>query len=213
MADKIQLRGHCQCCGRQQAVVRGNMSKHGYEVKSGYFQGVCHGDRYEPIEKNRQQADNMVQMVREDVIRLNQLADDLEAGRSLPERAKSGNKAMGKKGYLEDAYCDYKDAPSWHQHDALQSAIWGARNRARSGESWANSMSQIVINYHGKPLIEVAAGQAPARIVEGDRRQGKGRVLIAKYAEGQRVHWRDERGFNGWMSPKAWRLLPLPPEV
>ena len=48
-----QIRGHCQCCGNQQAVVSGHMSKHGYTVEHGWFQGVCTGESYKPIELER----------------------------------------------------------------------------------------------------------------------------------------------------------------
>ena len=40
MKKEIQIRGNCQCCGKEQAVVGGLMSKHGYTVENGWFSGV-----------------------------------------------------------------------------------------------------------------------------------------------------------------------------
>ena len=45
-------RGHCQACGRVQAVDTTNnlLAKHGYTVDFGYFNGVCTGSDRKPLE-------------------------------------------------------------------------------------------------------------------------------------------------------------------
>ena len=59
MTTATQTRGHCQLCGRQQAV-RGGMSAHGYTVANGWFQGVCQGHHHKPLETDRSITDQMV---------------------------------------------------------------------------------------------------------------------------------------------------------
>ena len=48
-------RGHCQACGRVQAVDTANnlLAKHGYTVDFGYFDGVCTGSDRQPLEVDK----------------------------------------------------------------------------------------------------------------------------------------------------------------
>tara|TARA_Y100001951_G_C11280597_1_gene265098 strand:- start:892 stop:1740 length:849 start_codon:yes stop_codon:yes gene_type:complete len=48
-------RGHCQACGRVQAVDTHNnfIAKHGYTVDFGYFSGVCTGSNRKPLEVDK----------------------------------------------------------------------------------------------------------------------------------------------------------------
>ena len=48
-------RGHCQACGRVQAVDTANnlLAKHGYTVDFGYFDGVCTGSDRKPLEVDK----------------------------------------------------------------------------------------------------------------------------------------------------------------
>lgn len=63
-STKIQLRGNCPCCGRDQAVLAsGRMSKHGYTVEQGWFQGVCSGDSHAPMQKDRVVTDRIIAQV------------------------------------------------------------------------------------------------------------------------------------------------------
>src|SRR4051812_29014333 len=94
MANRNQFRGHCQCCGRLQAVPGSSMSKHGYEVKSrgqgGWFSGICQGERFAPIERERAQADAIVAAVRKECSELRARAAALRNGKLKPLEAKSG---------------------------------------------------------------------------------------------------------------------------
>lgn len=42
-SGRIQIRGECQVCGRDVAIVKGLVAKHGYEVSHHFFNGVCPG--------------------------------------------------------------------------------------------------------------------------------------------------------------------------
>jgi hypothetical protein len=218
MADRIQLRGHCQCCGRQQAVPHGRMSKHGYEVKDrghgGWFSGVCQGEHYAPIEVDRVQADSIIAAVRKECAKLRERAEALRSGKVKPAQAKSGNKIPdpAKRHWeLEDEMVPFEQALEWHQREAIDSAAWQAQRRSEVGESFAHDLEKIANEYHGKPLIEVAADAGPAPISIGERRVAQRGVLVANDVYRGMVHWKDERGFVSKMSTRAWRALPLAP--
>lgn len=49
---KATHKGTCQICERIQKLPREKMSKHGYTVDFGYFQGVCHGASCLPFEES-----------------------------------------------------------------------------------------------------------------------------------------------------------------
>lgn len=68
---RIQLRGTCQCCGRVQAVLpTGKMTKHGYTVKNGGFNGICYGEDYPPMEKSIEQTTRIIEQIQTDVEKL-----------------------------------------------------------------------------------------------------------------------------------------------
>ena len=123
----IQYRGHCQCCGREQAVVGVFMSKHGYTVSQGWFQGVCHGDGYAPIEVSREHADWTVARVRSDVESLKVDLEDMKAGKITPKTVR-GNYNIATRGYDEIAF---PDAPAYAQREAVKSLIWNTEQRIR----------------------------------------------------------------------------------
>lgn len=200
-AKKTQTRGNCPCCGRDQAVLAsGVMSKHGYTVDHGWFNGVCSGDRYAPMQKARTVTDGIIAQVRADVVKLNQQAADLEAGKIFP--------ATCKVSHMRNAEpVPFKDAPEWAQRDAVRTAMYQAQNRARAGESFANQMEALVNQVHGQPLRVVEVEEGPAPIRSGEQRKSARGVLTVTRVEGQRVYWKDEKGFKSWTGTQAWRKM------
>jgi len=75
LATNNQIRGNCQCCGNQQAVVGSMMSKHGYTVDGGWFNGVCSGRNHVPLQVSREHTDLIVAQVRMEVPELIAKAD------------------------------------------------------------------------------------------------------------------------------------------
>jgi len=57
---KATHNGTCQCCGRNQAVKKGVLAKHGYTVENGYFEGTCVGTSNKPLQNCRELLDNNV---------------------------------------------------------------------------------------------------------------------------------------------------------
>lgn len=208
----IQLRGHCPCCGHEQAVVRGRMSKHGYQVKHGWFEGVCIGQHYEPVEKNRKPADEIVAGIRAEVARIRARVADLNRGVVSPDKVKSGRKleTVGNRQRWVDVLIPYADGSYYEQERAVENEVRAIEYRAREGESFAHHLKVVADTYHGKPLIEVAKPAAPAPIVIGEKRSNGAvvaDVLTVTRIDGARVYWVNGRGFKGWTGTQAFRKL------
>jgi hypothetical protein len=57
MRGPMQLRGHCQCCGREQAVIDGRIAVHGADLR-------CPGSQLPPLQAQREFADRTIAHVR-----------------------------------------------------------------------------------------------------------------------------------------------------
>lgn len=209
-----QFRGICQCCGREQAVVSGCMSKHGYQVKEGWFQGVCSGERFKPMQKSRDQADAIIKSVREECIKLRAAAAELLSGKRKPKEAQSGNtiEEVGVPRWKWKAeMVPFDQAPKYYQDRARAEAVWKSQRRAEIGEGFAEQLERLADEYYGKELREVAVDAGPAPINIGERRVSARGVLAAVSIDKGRVYWKDDRGFKSWMGSQAWRKLPMDP--
>ncbi len=205
MKTKAQLRGNCQCCGREQAVLAssGTMAKHGYTVKCGWFLGVCSGHNYRPMQEDISVTRDIVATVRADVAKLMGYAADLKAGKAHPPTCKTSH-APGAQPVA------FTDAAPWQQRDAITAAIYETESRARAGEHFANDLEALASAMHGQPLREEKVSAGPVPILAGERRISTKRgVLTATSVVGAWVSWRDERGLKSRMSSRAWRALEL----
>jgi hypothetical protein len=70
MRDTHTHKGHCQACGRTQAVSTDGslIAKHGYDVQFGFFNGTCNGSDNKPLEIEKTLAENTIQYLRDYVI-------------------------------------------------------------------------------------------------------------------------------------------------
>lgn len=207
MATKTQLRGNCQCCGRDQAVLAttGTLAKHGYTVKGGWFQGVCSGHHHRAMQDDRSVTDRIVAEVRSQVAELRKTAQAYRVGTAHPARIAKASARPG-----EDATIAWDEAPDWMRNDARRSAIYALENRAAAGEHFANDLEALANAMHGQPLREEKVSAGPAPILAGERRISTKRgVLTATSVVGAWVSWRDERGLKSRMSSRAWRALEL----
>lgn len=211
MSTKTQTRGHCQCCGRIQAV-RGAMSQHGYTVKHGWFDGVCHGHQFAPMETDRTQADRVIASVRTEVVDLLARIADLKAGKVHPLTIKTSRTEIVD-GKRVPVFITWSDATKSQQQDAMSEAIWVNESRAKSGTQFADGHEALCNSVHGQPLQVVTIAAAAPRIEAGERRMSaNGEIMVAKGQDGARVSWRIQRGdksLNGWTGSKAWRTLSL----
>jgi hypothetical protein len=215
---KTQTRGHCQCCGNQQAVKKGHMSAHGYTVQHGWFEGVCMGQRYLPIEQDRTMTDKIVAQIHADIDALRVEINDLTAGRITPAKAKSGKRIHDGKRWT-DELINFADAEEHYQRYAVEIAIDRAEARIRTGEGFAKYLSDVADQYHGKDLLVINLEQKESiygqkRVLESGRiaeegpnqYAGRGRVTFSYvYTDSEGV----KRRRQSYTSPAAWRKLPL----
>jgi len=212
----IQYRGNCQLCGRQHAV-NGTVAKHGYTVEHGWFNGVCNGSQFKPMQQDRAVTDKMVSDVREQVSELLQRAADLKSGKIAP--ATCGSSAMER--YVDDKgrarqrckVVPFAEGDVYYQKDAINGEVYRCESRARAGTSFANDMEKLVNSVHGKPLVEVKKEDKPAPILPGEKRKtANGTIATVLYQDGARVYWTYERDGNkkkSWTGSQAWRKLEL----
>lgn len=212
MTASTQTRGHCQRCGNQQAVRHG-ISAHGYTVANGWFQGVCTGHRYAPLEKSRETTDRMIVDVLEQAKALRIKADETLAGKHDPVEYKTGfmTTVDGKR---VPATALFAEAPEYKQQDIRKSLAWNMTQRAKAGEDFAKYMSALADKVHGAELKVVVKPQPAERIQAGDKRiNSKGTVMTAKYQDGQRLYYTFTRESGAvlttWMSPRSWRTLQV----
>jgi hypothetical protein len=201
----IQIRGNCQCCGREHAVVDGRMAKHGYTVESGWFKGVCAGKHFAPIQVSRDDTDKLIATVREQVLEMIVKADKVASGEIKPAtitRHPHSKKAM--------EFVPFAEATSWEQRDAIKALEWNFRRTAEMGTSFADMMVQVADKYHGKALVEVAKKEAPAFIMPRDQKTDKDMIYTCSSVQGARVYYKVQKGaatFNGWMGSQSWRKM------
>ena len=201
----IQIRGNCQCCGREHAVVDGRMAKHGYTVESGWFKGVCAGKHFAPIQVSREQTDTLISSVREQVLEMIAKADLVASGEIKPTtitRHPHSKKAM--------EFIPFAEATVYEQRDAIRALEWNYRRTAEMGTSFADMMVQVADKYHGKALVEVAKKEAPAFIMPRDQKTDKDMIYTCSSVQGARVYYKVQKGaatFNGWMGSQSWRKM------
>lgn len=143
--DKTQLRGHCQCCGRVQAVTNGFIAQHGYRVKQGTFMGVCTGRHDAPLEQDRARTDRWIEQWEAEAARHDADAADLSSGKKVPKKARTSVSATAE-------WVDFKDAPAHMQKQSIQMCISSAQQSARQLRSHVEFMRALADSVHGKQL-------------------------------------------------------------
>lgn len=207
--SRTQLRGNCQCCGRDQAATSGRIAQHGYTVENGWFQGVCSGHQFPPLQLDRSQTDRMVEEVLKEAAALEVRADRWEAGDHPADfNVDKPNSFSPRRGQPREQVL-FSSLGKWHQIDVLKSIVWNMRNRAAAGRGFAKQLTDLANAVHGQPLREVVVEASAAPIPSGERRQApNGQVLTVRYTERGRVYWKNERGFGSWTGVAAWRKYP-----
>ena len=185
------------------------MSKHGYTVDHGWFNGVCSGQRFAPLQTERAQADKIVAQVRADCFDLDTLAAQYKTGKKFPRIAGT------RYNHLTQTNVDvlWDDAADHMKESGLHHAIWATEQRAKMGRSFAADLEALANSVHGTELIVVPLEDGPARIEAGEKRQSSAAVLVATGQDKGRVYWKSVREsgkpFSGWTGSTAWRKLPM----
>lgn len=199
---KTQTRGICQCCGREQAVLSGTgfMSQHGYTVENGWFNGVCMGHEFVPMQKSTVMTYKIIADVRDQCEHLEVVIQEMKDGTKHPDQVRVRD--------FPEVMVPWGEAAEWQQKRALDRTIWGMESRIRMGRSFANDMEQLAKNVYGTELKVVEIEDAPKRIEVGEKRKSNDNVLICTHVRGMRIWWkRESDGRKGWTGVGAWRKL------
>lgn len=212
MTTKIQTRGICQCCGREQAVLKsGLMSKHGYTVDNGWFNGVCSGQNFKPLQHDRKQADAIIALIRSEAAEIEAQAFSYETGETHPEMLETNKyDRVNRKAVV----AHWDDLSDYERRGYLKTLIWKMKQRANMGQTFANDLEMRADEVHGQVLKEVKLGNDPLpKIKIGERRvSSKGDVLEVTRVDGARVYWKREKAgkfFNSWTGTAAFRRLAM----
>lgn len=202
---KTQTRGICPCCGNEQAVLNnGRMSKHGYTVQHGWFQGVCSGQMYRPLNESREPTDKLIAKVEAEMVLLAGKVEGLKSGKLVPQFVVRGYSRNRKQ-------IPFAEADQFEKRDAIDSEIRQANYRIRAGKDFVIHMTYLANTIPGTPLRVVELSDGPAPIASGERRvTGSGLVLTCKYVERGRVYYSygcDGKKMTGWQGLSSWRKL------
>jgi hypothetical protein len=212
MKKEIQLRGNCQCCGREQAVVGGLMSKHGYTVENGWFSGVCEGRNFRPMQVSRVETDNIVASIRIQIPKLLAQAEQYESGAATPDFVVQRSYSAELRKSIETKI-PYAEASAYDQKIARSQIVWALKSRASTGKTFSDQLESIANKVHGLPLIETSKKEV-VQICVGDKKKSQetGLTYICFKVEGARVWWTSARASDGkvmksWMGSQSWRKL------
>ena len=167
--SKIQHRGHCPHCARQQAVRNGGMAKHGYDVTHGYFNGVCSGADMPPMERDPGQAETAAQQAR-----LRARADEIDAEVFVAPGQ------VNVRTQRRPSWADWADLKEWQRVRFEERWESDRVYRARQHRDMADWLEKIAAEVSGQPLIEVKVDDAAKKLQVGDRFKLHGGVYVAK---------------------------------
>lgn len=212
-AGRIQRRGHCPHCGREQAVRdTGLVAKHGYMIENGWFSGVCAGHQHKPLEIDRSQADRVVAQVGGEAASLREYAARLAAGTARPAIAKTRRQDSETQQWA-GVVIPFAEASAAEQQDAIEQDGWFAEARALAGEAFARNLAQLADKIHGKPLRKVRVVPPAPPILIGERRRfADGTVGTVKHVRRGTVDYAyDDNGVakQSWSSARVWRQLEV----
>lgn len=146
--DRLQYRGHCQCCGALQATANNALAHHGYRVKFGEFRGKCSGHAFAPMEQERKQTDQHVLSLRTRAAEDEMLAAAYRAGTCKPLTCPNGPAVNAEK-------VPFDQAPEAMRDRHVKTLAVNLDGHARSLRGYANQLLALADKVHGKPLVEV----------------------------------------------------------
>jgi len=164
-------RAHCQGCGAVQAVDNTTkmLAKHGYTVEHNYFQGVCAGAGYAPVELSRARLDWFRTFCIETAERMDQHVVALKDGSRQPaeilkldEQGRSvrvikpgfENKRSWEKQY-QNVPVAFADATAKEIARAVELEVFECERNARHHRDHEKFLVKLAADFHGKPLLPV----------------------------------------------------------
>jgi len=186
--------GTCQVCGALQALPRGVLAKHGYDVKFHYFHGVCPGAGHLPLEQERAFADTVAAGL---MVTSRKAAADAIAvsrGELLPTRALSGQRIIVD-GRWEAERVPFEQAPERYQREAVAALQRRHESEARETAWVSKNIVERADKITGKQALQPREAVARKVIVTGTRFKLHGVVRTAL-----RVEERMARGCGPYMN-------------
>ncbi|MDA8119892.1 MAG: hypothetical protein M0Z85_07590 [Gammaproteobacteria bacterium] len=210
--EKTQNRGHCQCCGRQQAVLEntGLIAKHGYTVENGWFQGVCSGHEFLPLERERTKTDEVLRATRAEIAHLQTMVAGLLDGSVRPATAiPIPYEIEWVRGVQMPKRIPYMDATATQQQLAVNDMLYETRSRITMGTQFVETLEAIVQDVHGQPLKVVPRVPPPDPIVKGECRTLWGGMVgrVTRVRENRVYYEEPAHPDDGvrWTSTRQWR--------
>lgn len=154
-------RGHCQCCGRVQAIERGpgvtvdrgKIAKHGYTTQWGYFSGTCAGSGKPALEFERVETDRMCRELLKYAITQDTWARKLrDRTAATPETLKRSVRVFDKHpATYEDVEIAWADATEHERTSWYESCLATAELNARSARRHRAFMRDLAVKVYGTP--------------------------------------------------------------
>ncbi len=182
---RLQLRGHCQGCGREQAYrTNGLIAKHGYKIEDrgmgGWFTGTCPGAEHPTLEVDRKFADQIIVDITKQVEETKVKLAKAQAGKLRPEKINTSFNIR------KPVWVPFEEATKYQQADAIRSMIYQLESRIRVGERTIRDITSNIQNFHGRAHrpVKILKGPDPAKTIEvGDRVRVQGKeVIVTKIA-------------------------------
>jgi hypothetical protein len=164
--------GHCQACAHVHAVgiTSGEIAKHGYTTRFGFFMGTCSGAGHPALEVSRAYADEMIARLEAFAVEQVDRAKALRAGTIKLDTIETGrSKRNSAGGIMRDRNlraipetCSWEMGSDVMRAAAIDGAVRVANENARGARSHAAYLVKFIPTIFGKPLISVAPVDAVA---------------------------------------------------
>jgi hypothetical protein len=197
---RTQLRGHCQACGRLQAVRSGQVALHGYEVQDGFFNGTCAGSRHAPVEVEKTFTETVIKGCLEQAAQKDEVYKQIETGERNPVSGRN----------LRCQMVSWDELSPAEQTHARTATLYKLKQAAKFFNDHAKFLTELIAECHEKELTTVSVQAPPPEIFNGEKRlNAKGKVLVVTGTSSGKVSWKDERGFIGSCSTRMWRTFAI----
>lgn len=161
-------RGHCQACGRLQAVdnVSGLIAKHGYTVDFHFFNGTCQASDRKPAEHDVTYTHHMITLCNSEAIDSDMHVVELRAGREVPDTFQRWNaekKVPHRTGWRTGGYDELPIAQATADERAkrINGEILHHEQRAEGLRSHVKFLQSDILPLLGKALRSVAELNQP----------------------------------------------------
>lgn len=140
---RTQLRAICSVCGREQAVSGTIVAKHGYDVRFGFFNGVCHGAGrpHFGTKEGRDFRAEVATSLANTALSIRQNAEDIVAGRAKPRVVDRNNAPIA-------------DPMPWQVDQHVRSLESQASSMLRHAGDMARSVEQWIERFPREVQIE-----------------------------------------------------------